>query len=200
MAETLNTLKYANRARNIKNSASINSEYNSKVAALYAEIAKLKQELTGWQSGQVYEQIEETVAQNDNLRIQVAQLTEENAELQQHSDFYANELALLQSENTLGMLNTPQSISPNWETHSEASSSAFSQSDSVNTSSSIPIPSRVARRTTIHHTESSSKIDSDRLIRKLRSDIREVTAVANVPLLDLTYSLIALNLTFYLVN
>ena len=52
MAETLNSLKYANRARNITNHASINSEYNSEVAALHAEIAKLQQELVGWQSGE----------------------------------------------------------------------------------------------------------------------------------------------------
>jgi hypothetical protein len=52
MAETLNSLKYANRARNIKNHASINSEYNSEMAAAMGEIDKLKQELVGWQSGE----------------------------------------------------------------------------------------------------------------------------------------------------
>jgi hypothetical protein len=52
MAETLNSLKYANRARNIKNHASINSEYNSEMAALQGEVAKLQQELIGWQSGE----------------------------------------------------------------------------------------------------------------------------------------------------
>lgn len=44
--ETLNTLKYANRARNIKNKVVSNQDKTSKqLAALRAEIATLQQEL-----------------------------------------------------------------------------------------------------------------------------------------------------------
>jgi kinesin family protein 4/21/27 len=44
--ETLNTLKYANRARNIKNKVVANQDKSSKqLAALRAEIATLQQEL-----------------------------------------------------------------------------------------------------------------------------------------------------------
>ena len=44
--ETLNTLKYANRARNIKNKVTINQDKTSKqIAALRAEVASLQDEL-----------------------------------------------------------------------------------------------------------------------------------------------------------
>lgn len=44
--ETLNTLKYANRARNIKNKVMVNQDKTSKqIAALRAEILQLQNEL-----------------------------------------------------------------------------------------------------------------------------------------------------------
>ena len=44
--ETLNTLKYANRARNIKNKVTINQDKTSKqIAALRSEVASLQDEL-----------------------------------------------------------------------------------------------------------------------------------------------------------
>ena len=47
LAETLNTLKWATRGRNIKNAAHVNQEYNSEVRALKEEVARLKGELGG---------------------------------------------------------------------------------------------------------------------------------------------------------
>lgn len=45
--ETLNTLKYANRARNIKNKVVVNQDKTSQqISALRAEIARLQMELT----------------------------------------------------------------------------------------------------------------------------------------------------------
>lgn len=55
--ETLNTLKYANRARNIKNKVIANQDKSSKqMAALRAEIVTLQQELMDFKS--VSEKIE----------------------------------------------------------------------------------------------------------------------------------------------
>lgn len=168
MSETLNSLKYANRARNIKNHASINSHYNSQVAALNAEITKLRADLTVWQSGQVYQKIEETQMENDMLKVQLSQLSDERTKLQHHSEFFANELSLLQSES---MYNAVASPSPDPDAVSEYSSTA------EGSTSSIPIPSSRTRRYTVHH---DGPVDADRVIQKLRSDLREVTSVAHV--------------------
>ncbi len=49
--ETLNTLKYANRARNIKNKVTVNQDKTSKqIAALRAEIQQLQCELLDYKT------------------------------------------------------------------------------------------------------------------------------------------------------
>ena len=49
--ETLNTLKYANRARNIKNKVTVNQDKTSKqIAALRLEIQELQNELAEYRS------------------------------------------------------------------------------------------------------------------------------------------------------
>lgn len=54
--ETLNTLKYANRARNIKNKVIANQDKSSKqMAALRAEIVTLQQELMDFKSVSIWE-------------------------------------------------------------------------------------------------------------------------------------------------
>lgn len=45
LGETLNTLKWANRGRNIRNLAIVNHEYSSEVRALKEQVAKLKGEV-----------------------------------------------------------------------------------------------------------------------------------------------------------
>lgn len=53
--ETLNTLKYANRARNIKNKVSVNQDSTSKViASLRAEIIQLRQELDEYKQARTF--------------------------------------------------------------------------------------------------------------------------------------------------
>ncbi|NWX81219.1 KI21B protein, partial [Alca torda] len=50
--ETLNTLKYANRARNIKNKVVVNQDKTSQqISALRAEIARLQMELMEYKAG-----------------------------------------------------------------------------------------------------------------------------------------------------
>ena len=50
--ETLNTLKYANRAKNIKNRISVNQDKTSaQLAALRAEVGRLQEELLEYKSG-----------------------------------------------------------------------------------------------------------------------------------------------------
>ena len=49
--ETLNTLKYANRARNIKNKVTVNQDKTSKqIAAMRVEIMQLQEELNEYKS------------------------------------------------------------------------------------------------------------------------------------------------------
>ena len=53
--ETLNTLKYANRARNIKNRVQINQDQSSRtIASLRREIALLQVELLDYKQVSVY--------------------------------------------------------------------------------------------------------------------------------------------------
>jgi kinesin family protein 4/21/27 len=52
--ETLNTLKYANRARNIKNKVVVNQDKTSQqISALRAEIARLQMELMEYKAVRV---------------------------------------------------------------------------------------------------------------------------------------------------
>lgn len=197
MAETLNSLKYANRARNIKNHASVNSEYNSEMAAMQAEINRLRDELIGWQSGEgmylvtfltnpksVYQQIEDTLIENDSLKIRLAQVTDERNEMQQHSDYYANELSLLQSETSYNALVEPGTPTEQWDTDSLGSSSHYSIAESTTTSaSSIPVPTSRQQKSSRRYTSDVSSLKSaeaERIIRKLRADLREVTSAAQV--------------------
>jgi hypothetical protein len=130
----------------------------------------------------VYQQIEDTILENDSLKIQLTQVIEEKNSLQQHGDFYANELSLLQSETSFNALLSPLQSSDQWETLSESAGSQHSN-DSVNTStSSIPVPSsRITRRFTIN--DGSKSPESERVVRKLRADLREVSNTAHVRLI-----------------
>lgn len=89
--ETLNTLKYANRTRNIKNKIVINQDSASRqIEMLHNTIAKLQRELTQYRSGlnlptggtmtsmMEYEQLN---SDNEVLHQQVRQLHEQNRSL-----------------------------------------------------------------------------------------------------------------------
>eukprot|EP00794_Sanderia_malayensis_P016767 gene16767-18461_t len=103
--ETLNTLKYANRARNIKNKVVVNQDKASKqIAALRNEIQSLQIELLEYKQGKrvadevggdhmsdVYHENTMLNSENENLRLRIKALQETiNAQTQQISELKAS--------------------------------------------------------------------------------------------------------------
>ncbi|KAB1258820.1 Kinesin-like protein KIF21B [Camelus dromedarius] len=79
--ETLNTLKYANRARNIKNKVVVNQDKTSQqISALRAEIARLQMELMEYKAGKRVMGEDGTEGYSDLFR-ENAMLQKENAAL-----------------------------------------------------------------------------------------------------------------------
>ncbi|KAG7238350.1 hypothetical protein INR49_031066 [Caranx melampygus] len=88
--ETLNTLKYANRARNIKNKVVVNQDKTSQqISALRAEIARLQMELMEYKAGKrvacedgsegfsdLYQENAMLQRENDTLRLRVKAMQE----------------------------------------------------------------------------------------------------------------------------
>uniref|UniRef100_A0A7N8XSV0 Kinesin family member 21B n=1 Tax=Mastacembelus armatus TaxID=205130 RepID=A0A7N8XSV0_9TELE len=88
--ETLNTLKYANRARNIKNKVVVNQDKTSQqISALRAEIARLQMELMEYKAGKrvacedgsegysdLYQEKAMLQRENDTLRLRVKAMQE----------------------------------------------------------------------------------------------------------------------------
>ncbi|KAG8007523.1 Kinesin-like protein KIF21B, partial [Nibea albiflora] len=95
--ETLNTLKYANRARNIKNKVVVNQDKTSQqISALRAEIARLQMELMEYKAGK-------RVACEDGSE-GFSDLYQENAMLQRESDTLRLRVKAMQE--TIDHLNT----------------------------------------------------------------------------------------------
>ncbi|XP_029287054.1 kinesin-like protein KIF21B isoform X2 [Cottoperca gobio] len=95
--ETLNTLKYANRARNIKNKVVVNQDKTSQqISALRAEIARLQMELMEYKEGK-------RVAGEDGSE-GFSDLYQENAMLQRESDTLRLRVKAMQE--TIDHLNT----------------------------------------------------------------------------------------------
>ncbi|XP_036956590.1 kinesin-like protein KIF21B isoform X3 [Acanthopagrus latus] len=95
--ETLNTLKYANRARNIKNKVVVNQDKTSQqISALRAEIARLQLELMEYKAGK-------RVAGEDGSE-GYSDLYQENAMLQRESDTLRLRVKAMQE--TIDHLNT----------------------------------------------------------------------------------------------
>ncbi|KAK5912770.1 hypothetical protein CesoFtcFv8_002609 [Champsocephalus esox] len=95
--ETLNTLKYANRARNIKNKVVVNQDKSSQqISALRAEIARLQMELMEFKAGK-------RVAGEDGSE-GYSDLCQENAMLQRESDTLRLRVKAMQE--TIDHLNT----------------------------------------------------------------------------------------------
>ncbi|GFS13149.1 kinesin-like protein [Elysia marginata] len=81
--ETLNTLKYANRARNIKNKVTANQDKASRqLAALRAEVAALQQELQEYKTGKRTVDADGVESVND-LVVENSMLQSENDKLRQ---------------------------------------------------------------------------------------------------------------------
>ncbi|XP_067288178.1 kinesin-like protein KIF21B isoform X1 [Pseudorasbora parva] len=88
--ETLNTLKYANRARNIKNKVIVNQDKTSQqISALRAEIARLQMELVEYKAGKrvacddgsegfsdLFQENSMLLKENDTLRMRVKAMQE----------------------------------------------------------------------------------------------------------------------------
>ncbi|KAJ3109286.1 Chromosome-associated kinesin kif4a [Phlyctochytrium planicorne] len=222
LSETLNTLKYANRAHKVRNLPLMNKDVaDEEVLQLRDLVQKLQDEIKTLKTtpGNVSEgpvtppapgAFEALQKENQTLRRQLEERKEENLRLKAHRDYLANELAFVQSESTLRIMNN------NSPAPSESMSDIFSDNESVfsnttgvssvfdndstvagSTSSRLPIatgtkkhrqqqrPSAIPRSTT-PGTSSSQTADSlmstveeqDRLIRRLRFDLREMTSAA----------------------
>ncbi|XP_061688758.1 kinesin-like protein KIF21B isoform X2 [Syngnathoides biaculeatus] len=115
--ETLNTLKYANRARNIKNKVVVNQDKTSQqISALRAEIARLQMELMDYKAGkrvacedgsEGYSDLhqENTMLQreNDTLRLRVKAMQETIDHLNTRvTHLLANEVSVLISKSSEG--------------------------------------------------------------------------------------------------
>nr|XP_058952852.1 kinesin-like protein KIF21A [Pocillopora verrucosa] len=109
--ETLNTLKYANRARNIKNKVTVNQDKASKqMAALRQEIQKLSLELTEYKQGKRIsgvdgEQISDVCHENVMLKTENDKLRVRIKALQQTIDTQSVRIADLISSQVLASMN-----------------------------------------------------------------------------------------------
>uniref|UniRef100_A0A3Q2XTV4 Kinesin-like protein KIF21B n=1 Tax=Hippocampus comes TaxID=109280 RepID=A0A3Q2XTV4_HIPCM len=115
--ETLNTLKYANRARNIKNKVVVNQDKTSQqISALRAEIARLQMELMEYKAGKrvacedgsegysdLYQENALLQRENDTLRLRVKAMQETIDHLNTRvTHLLANEVSVLLSKSSEG--------------------------------------------------------------------------------------------------
>nr|XP_020448638.1 kinesin-like protein KIF21B [Monopterus albus] len=115
--ETLNTLKYANRARNIKNKVMVNQDKTSQqISALRAEIARLQMELMEYKAGKrvacedgsegysdLYQETAMLQRENDTLRLRVKAMQETIDHLNSRvTHLLANEISALLTKSSEG--------------------------------------------------------------------------------------------------
>ncbi|XP_074528947.1 kinesin-like protein KIF21B isoform X2 [Halichoeres trimaculatus] len=115
--ETLNTLKYANRARNIKNKVVVNQDKTSQqISALRAEIARLQMELMEYKAGKrvacedgsegysdLYQENAMLQRENDTLRLRVKAMQETIDHLNTRvTHLLANEVSTLLTKSSEG--------------------------------------------------------------------------------------------------
>ncbi|XP_054472357.1 kinesin-like protein KIF21B [Anoplopoma fimbria] len=114
--ETLNTLKYANRARNIKNKVVVNQDKTSQqISALRAEIARLQLELMEYKAGKrvaedgsegysdMYQENAMLQRENDTLRLRVKAMQETIDHLNiRVTHLLANEVSTLLTKSSKG--------------------------------------------------------------------------------------------------
>uniref|UniRef100_A0A674B0L3 Kinesin family member 21B n=1 Tax=Salmo trutta TaxID=8032 RepID=A0A674B0L3_SALTR len=120
--ETLNTLKYANRARNIKNKVVVNQDKTSQqMSALRAEIARLQMELMDYKAGKrvtgedgsegfsdLFQENSMLQRENDTLRMRVKAMQETIDHLNTRvTTLLANEVIGLMTSVCLLVLSTP---------------------------------------------------------------------------------------------
>uniref|UniRef100_A0A3P9N2R5 Kinesin-like protein KIF21B n=1 Tax=Poecilia reticulata TaxID=8081 RepID=A0A3P9N2R5_POERE len=115
--ETLNTLKYANRARNIKNKVVVNQDKTSQqINALRAEVARLQMELMEYKAGKrvagedgaegysdLYQENAMLQRENDSLRLRVKAMQETIDHLNTRvTHLLANEVSTLLTKSSEG--------------------------------------------------------------------------------------------------
>uniref|UniRef100_A0A8C4HAZ5 Kinesin-like protein KIF21B n=1 Tax=Dicentrarchus labrax TaxID=13489 RepID=A0A8C4HAZ5_DICLA len=115
--ETLNTLKYANRARNIKNKVVVNQDKTSQqISAMRAEIARLQMELMEYKAGKrvaceegsegysdLYQENAMLQRENDTLRLRVKAMQETIDHLNTRvTHLLANEVSTLLTKSSEG--------------------------------------------------------------------------------------------------
>ncbi|TPX65287.1 hypothetical protein SpCBS45565_g05274 [Spizellomyces sp. 'palustris'] len=199
LGETLNTLSWANRGRNIRNTAFVNHEYQSEVRALKEQVARLKSEV-GKHAPLPSTDADRLRDENDELKKQLESLTQTQKSLRQRNDYLANELALVQSESVM-MRIYAASPTPSATPSDSIDAPLHNGQDTdfnASTMSSIPLPKRNRIRP---RSATSAELIRDLLIspspnlpdeasatddpiptqatvRKLRAELRETTLAA----------------------
>ncbi|XP_033100035.1 kinesin-like protein KIF21B isoform X7 [Anneissia japonica] len=110
--ETLNTLRYANRARNIKNKVVANQDKTSRqLAALRAEIRMLQDELMEYKQGKRQlnadgvEEINDLFHENTMLQTEINKLRERVRAMQETIDAMSSRIALMMADQARFQLN-----------------------------------------------------------------------------------------------
>ncbi|KAJ3110531.1 hypothetical protein HDU96_006501 [Phlyctochytrium bullatum] len=226
LGETLNTLKYANRAHKVRNLPTMNKEVtDDETQRLRDLVEQLREEVRVLKSAPpsvseaaatlgLTPDVEMLYKENQSLKRQLEERKEENLRLRAHRDYLANELAFMQSQSTLRLIGSPAPSDALSDVYSDTESlvsnttgiSSIVDSESVagsTTSSRIPISSgkRASKRSSIPRPGSTGPLslsggatatntgvtadslaatidEQDKLIRRLRFDLREMTSAA----------------------
>ncbi|XP_053692673.1 kinesin-like protein KIF21A isoform X2 [Sabethes cyaneus] len=132
--ETLNTLKYANRARNIKNKVQINQDQSSRtISQLRREIAALQLELLEYKQGKRNVDSEGNAAISDTF-LENAMLLQDNKRLQQRLKAMQETINALTDKNAT--LQAQQALF-GWSSGSTGGSGSGEQEGNIGTESSM---------------------------------------------------------------
>uniref|UniRef100_A0AAX7V879 Kinesin motor domain-containing protein n=1 Tax=Astatotilapia calliptera TaxID=8154 RepID=A0AAX7V879_ASTCA len=194
--ETLNTLKYANRARNIKNKVMVNQDKTSQqISALRAEIARLQMELMEYKAGKrvaceegsegysdLYQENTMLQRENDTLRLRVKAMQETIDHLNSRvTHLLANEVSTLLAKSSEGNEEIGTLIQ-NYIREVEELRTKLLESESMNESlrrqvgrlsSRSPFPTSTLSPAEMTDVLRRAKLDIERLKKKERSDRNE---------------------------
>uniref|UniRef100_A0A3Q4H498 Kinesin family member 21B n=1 Tax=Neolamprologus brichardi TaxID=32507 RepID=A0A3Q4H498_NEOBR len=194
--ETLNTLKYANRARNIKNKVMVNQDKTSQqISALRAEIARLQMELMEYKAGKrvaceegsegysdLYQENAMLQRENDTLRLRVKAMQETIDHLNSRvTHLLANEVSTLLAKSSEGNEEIGTLIQ-NYIREVEELRTKLLESESMNESlrrqvgrlsSRSPFPTSTLSPAEMTDVLRRAKLDIERLKKKERSDRNE---------------------------
>ncbi|KAK7915957.1 hypothetical protein WMY93_011718 [Mugilogobius chulae] len=198
--ETLNTLKYANRARNIKNKVVVNQDKTSQqISALRAEVARLQMEILEYKAGKrvaceegsegfsdLYQENSMLQRENDTLRLRVKAMQETIDHLNSRvTHLLANQVSHLLTKSSEGNEEIGALVQ-NYIREVEELRSKLLESEAMNESlrrqltrlsSRAPFPSGSAPGPVVMEMETSdvirrAKLDIERLKKKERRQRR----------------------------